>query len=39
LIRNIERINIVQPPYPGKLMNANTPEDAEKVKEIISSLT
>jgi molybdopterin-guanine dinucleotide biosynthesis protein A len=34
-IRNSERVKILQPPNPNKLMNANTPEDAEKVREII----
>ena len=37
LIRNGERVNVLQPPNPDKLMNANTPEDAEKVKEIIKN--
>jgi molybdenum cofactor guanylyltransferase len=35
LIRNNERVSILQAPDPDKLMNANTPEDAEKVKEMI----
>jgi len=39
LIRNSERVKILQPPNPDKLMNANTPEDAEKVKEIIKMNT
>jgi len=35
LIRNNDRINMLQAPDPDKLMNANTPEDAENVKERI----
>ena len=36
LIRNNERVNILKAPNPVSLMNANTPEDAEKVREILS---
>ncbi len=36
LIRNNERVNILKAPNPDSLINANTPEDAEKVKEILS---
>ncbi len=35
LIRNEARVNLLMPPNPEALMNANTPEDAERVKEII----
>ncbi len=35
LIRNEEKVKILIPPNHDALMNANTPEDAEKVKEII----
>jgi molybdopterin-guanine dinucleotide biosynthesis protein A len=28
-------VHIIQPPYADALMNANTPEEAQKVKEII----
>ena len=38
LIRNIERVHILKAPNPDTLMNANTPEDAEKVKEILSQI-
>ena len=37
LIRNEALINMLIPPSADALMNANTPEDAEKVKEIISN--
>lgn len=36
LLRNEANVKILIPPYPDALMNANTPDDAEKVKEIIS---
>ncbi len=36
LIRNNERVNILKAQNPETLMNANTPGDAEKVKEILS---
>ena len=36
LMRNAARVNMLIPPDPDALMNTNTPEDAEKVKEIIS---
>ena len=35
LIRNNERVKILKAPNPDTLMNANTPEDAEKVKTIL----
>ena len=35
LIRSAERVKIVKAPDPDALMNANTPEDAEKVKELL----
>lgn len=35
LLRNIEQVSIVAPPNPDALLNANTPEDAEKVRKII----
>ena len=35
LIRNNERVRMLKAPNPDALMNANTPEDAEKVKEIL----
>jgi molybdopterin-guanine dinucleotide biosynthesis protein A len=35
LIRNEERVTILTPGNPHALMNANTPEDAEKVRKII----
>ena len=38
LIRNEARVNILIAPDDNSLMNANTPEDAEKVKIIIRSL-
>ena len=36
LIRNVENITILIPPDENALMNANTPEDAGKVKELLS---
>ena len=36
LIRNEALVKLFTPPNPDALMNANTPEDAEKVKEIIN---
>ena len=36
LIRNHEIINILKAPNPDSLMNANTPEDAEKVKQLLA---
>ena len=36
LIRNEARVNLLISPNPEALMNANTPEDAGKVKEIIT---
>jgi molybdopterin-guanine dinucleotide biosynthesis protein A len=36
LIRNEAMVNILTPPDPEKLMNTNTPADAEKVKAILS---
>jgi molybdenum cofactor guanylyltransferase len=35
LIRNSERVKIIKAPDPAALMNANTPEDAEKVRGIL----
>lgn len=35
LIRNSELVHILVPPDADRLMNANTPEDATKVKEIL----
>ena len=37
LIRNEEKVKILTPPNPDALMNANTPEDAERVKAIINN--
>jgi molybdopterin-guanine dinucleotide biosynthesis protein A len=37
LIRNSDRVKILIPPNPDALMNANTPEDAAKAKEIIAT--
>lgn len=37
LIRNSERVTILKAPNPDALMNANTPEDAEKVKTLINN--
>jgi molybdopterin-guanine dinucleotide biosynthesis protein A len=37
LIRNEAQVKILTPPNPDALMNANTPEDAKKVKEIIAN--
>ncbi len=36
LIRNDSLVKLLIPPNPDALMNANTPRDAEKVKEIIA---
>lgn len=36
LIRNIERVKVLQSPHPQALMNANTPEDARLAGEIIA---
>ena len=38
LIKNDGQVKILIAPNPGVLMNANTPEDAEKAKEIIRGL-
>jgi len=35
LIRNIENVKVIKAPNPDALMNANTPEDVEKVKKLI----
>ncbi len=35
LIRNMKCVNMIVPPDPEKLLNANTPEDARKVKELM----
>lgn len=37
LIRNENRVRILPPPNPDALLNANTPEDAEKVRVIINN--
>jgi molybdopterin-guanine dinucleotide biosynthesis protein A len=37
LIRNNERVKMLKAPNSDALMNANTPEDAEKVKQIIQA--
>ena len=36
LIRNNERVRLLKAPNPDALMNANTPEDAEKVKQLLA---
>jgi molybdopterin-guanine dinucleotide biosynthesis protein A len=38
LIRNSDRVKILTPPNPDALMNANTPEDAEKVRQVLGHL-
>jgi molybdopterin-guanine dinucleotide biosynthesis protein A len=38
LIRNEHNIAIITPPDPSKLMNANTPEDAEQARKILNSI-
>jgi molybdenum cofactor guanylyltransferase len=38
LIRNIEQVTILTPPDSNALMNANTPEDMQKVKEILQKM-
>ena len=38
LIRNSDRVRILPPPDPTKLLNATTPQDAEKVKAIIAGI-
>jgi molybdenum cofactor guanylyltransferase len=35
LLRNIDKVRILQPTNSDALINANTPEDAERVKQII----
>jgi molybdopterin-guanine dinucleotide biosynthesis protein A len=37
LIRNSDRVKILVPPDADALMNANTPEDAEKVRSILAA--
>ena len=37
LIRNIDRVKILIPPDPKTLMNANTPEDAINVKDLLNN--
>ncbi len=37
LIRNESRVRILTPPNPDALLNANTPEEAEKVRVILSN--
>jgi molybdenum cofactor guanylyltransferase len=36
LIRNEAQVKMLTPPNPDALMNANTPEDADKVKSLLS---
>ena len=36
LIRNSDRVKMIKPPNPDALMNANTPQDAVKVKELLA---
>lgn len=36
LIRNEEHVTMLMPPNPDALMNANTPDDAKKVKDLIN---
>lgn len=38
LIRNTDKVKVLQPPDPDTLMNANTPEDAQRVKEILAAI-
>lgn len=38
LIKNAERVKMLAPPHPDALMNANTPEDAEKVRTLLSGV-
>lgn len=35
LMRYLEQVNIIKAPNPDALMNANTPEDSEKVKQLL----
>ena len=35
LIRNSDRVKVIKPQNPDALMNANTPEDAEKLRQIL----
>lgn len=37
LIRNKEKVNILKAPNPDSLMNANTPDEAKKATELLSS--
>ena len=37
LIRNIENVKVIKAPNPDALMNTNTPEDVEKVKQLIDA--
>lgn len=37
LIRNQDRVNVLIPQNPNAVMNANTPEDARKVEELIAA--
>jgi len=36
LIRNMKQVKLLLPPQPDSLMNANTPDDAEKVKRLLA---
>ncbi len=38
LIRNAERVTMLKAPNPDALMNANTPEDADKVKALLKRI-
>lgn len=37
LIRNLDRVKTLTPPNPDALINANTPDDADKVRQIIAA--
>ena len=37
LIRNLENVKVLLPPNPDALLNANTPDDTEKVRAIIEA--
>jgi len=39
LMRNLDRVKIIKPANPEALLNANTPDDAVKVRELIQSKT
>ena len=36
LIRNVNNVSVLSPPDPTKLMNTNTPEDAEEARKILN---